>query len=204
MTQGQVEQRIGIDRTWLSKLEADKFKKPDRERLEKLARLYQAPPELFLSLAGYRTGPVFPVPRLTPLDRARSLVASLEDTNILLVRRLRSLPSGGPGGFDDPDPSYVPYMPQDFEKRDTFVAYTVVGDCLEPDIRSGDTVIVNKTASWRTGQIVVVDHDGELLVKILEDRSGELWLIAHQHREPIRVDDSTVIIGVVRWSGREH
>lgn len=111
--------------------------------------------------------------------------------------------SAGPGGVHEDG---VPYLlkPPD-QRTHAFRAVSVVGDCMEPDITAGSIAIVNTSLDGRPDDIVAAEHDGEILVKWLRRRGGQLYLEANQPGyAPILVDESTRILGVVRWSGREH
>lgn len=78
------------------------------------------------------------------------------------------------------------------------ISVRITGDCMEPDIPQGADVIVDKSFSPQNGDAVIVDHEGEWLCKWYEVQSdGTVWLIANQHREPIRPNGNTTIIGVV-------
>ena len=96
---------------------------------------------------------------------------------------------------------YWPYFPGAGERDHEYIAVPVVGDCMEPKIPEGARVIVDKSASPRPGDIVLALHDGELIVKTLEQQDGDLLLVAIQGRPPIKVDERTQIVGVVRYWG---
>lgn len=78
------------------------------------------------------------------------------------------------------------------------IAVAVVGDCLAPRLLPGQRAIVNLDASPKPGDIVMALHEGETILKILEQRDGEFWLVALQGRPPLNVGENTTIQGVAR------
>lgn len=63
---------------------------------------------------------------------------------------------------------------------DTLRAYRVKGLCLDPEIKEGDTVIVDTALSPQGGDLVVVLIDGEASIKYYkEDEKGNKWLENH-------------------------
>jgi transcriptional regulator with XRE-family HTH domain len=77
MTQGQLAVKANVPREWLSLVETDAIKKPDRERLERIAVALETPPETLLAAAGYRVKPLPPQPRRTPEELLRELQAAI-------------------------------------------------------------------------------------------------------------------------------
>ncbi len=99
---------------------------------------------------------------------------------------------------------FVPYFPKTVEERThRFIAMPVEGHCLEPRIMDGDTIVVDLDATPTIGNVVLARQDYKLLVKILEDRSGQLWLVALQEEHSRKVTGNTEILGIVvgcaRW-----
>ncbi len=78
LTQRQVAAELGIDFTYLSKLENDRGEPPGEETVRRLARLYGADPEDLLALAGK-----------VPLELRRKAAHDREFA--LLLRRLPRL-----------------------------------------------------------------------------------------------------------------
>ncbi len=138
------------------------------------------------------------------IDLARSLTTRLErelrdaraayDVGDLRLQVQTSRASAGPGSaaLDEityhPDPSY-----RDHSHR----AIEVSGDCMEPEIQTGDLVIVDTELPPEIGDIVVAVHDGEYNVKMLE-RDDDGWLlVAHDDRPSLRPNGETEMVGVV-------
>ncbi len=85
--------------------------------------------------------------------------------------------------------------------RDNLVVCNVAGASMEGLISEGDTLFVDASATPQSGNIVVVDFDGNLLVKRLIRDNGSLWLHSDNPAfEPFKVEDETVlsVYGVVR------
>jgi SOS-response transcriptional repressor LexA len=75
------------------------------------------------------------------------------------------------------------------------VALRIKGLCLDPEVRDGDTVIVDKTRTPQNGNLVVVIIDGEASLKrFKEDSRGGKWLEnKYGHYQP----EDVYIYGVV-------
>jgi transcriptional regulator with XRE-family HTH domain len=199
LTQGQLATYAQVSRPWLARVESGEIRRPERERLERLAVLLHVPSEILLATAGYRVGPQpLPPPRRAE-DLARELQAAIErerEEAPILVPETSQPASAGAGVVVEAE--YWPYMPAADEREHRFIAVPVSGDCMEPEIRSGHRVIVDLDASPRPGDIVLAVHDGESLVKILEERDGQMYLVALREQPPIRVDEQTRVLGVVK------
>jgi len=105
------------------------------------------------------------------------------------------------GGGSPTEAESIPYWPEPGTRNHDFIAFEVIGDCLEPRVMRGHRVVVDVTASPEPGDVVAVEHNGERLVKILERRGAQLWLVALQGPEPTEVTVDTAMIGVVVWAG---
>ncbi|MBX6770852.1 MAG: S24 family peptidase [Chloroflexi bacterium] len=126
----------------------------------------------------------------------REQEARARETGPVLVPKTEQPAAAGYGIPSEAE--YVAYYPEPWQRNHTFIAVDVRGDCMEPRIHDGETVVVDITESPRPGDIVLAVHDGETLLKILERRSDGLYLVALRHRPPIRLDETTRIIGVVK------
>lgn len=101
--------------------------------------------------------------------------------------------SAGPGAM----PEYTAYWPSSGERGHNFVAVPVSGDCMEPRIHEGETVVVDTDGSPRPGDIVAAEYRGERIVKLLEERGGRSYLVALQKEPPIEVTGDVTLLGVV-------
>lgn len=117
----------------------------------------------------------------------------------IMARALRAPISAGGGAPSEV--TAIPYWPRPEERSHDFVSVEVVGDCLEPYIRAGQWVVVDTTASPRPGDVVAAEREGEQIVKVLEKRNNDLWLVAAQGQAPIKVDEQIRLLGSVVWAG---
>lgn len=94
-----------VTRSWLSRVELDSIRKPEREMLERVARVLGVPPETIWAAAGYRVKPL-PFREPTVLDLARQMVARLEAEIEARARRAVNAADtpvdDEPGRADDP------------------------------------------------------------------------------------------------------
>jgi len=215
LTQGQVEEYAKIDRTWLSKLEADKWIKPDHDRLTVLARLYRVPPETLLARAGYRVTPLPLPPEATPIEQVRSLLAALEREPT--VRELRSgdivqfpldgkIPAGYPNVIEDDHEPLIglTLTPQQRDRLRHVArhprALIVQGDSMAPKIKDAMVVIYDPDRTHTSGDVVVALVDGESTLKRLIMTADATILKADNPKYPeivIRDELRGLIQGVV-------
>lgn len=190
LTQGQVATFAGVTRSWLSLVESGHRERPERERLEKIARVLRIPPETLLSAAGYRVTPLPERERRT----LEEVLAELEAIRPLeLPVEEPPLAAGAPIGA--PIEVYY-YSPEPGERTHVFRCFRVSGCCMEPDISPGDKVVVDTSTEWKIGDTVAAVHDGELVVKRVVKREGELWLEANDGTL-VKPNGETRVIGVV-------
>ena len=196
LTQEELARLAHVTRQWLGHVEEGRRRRPDRERLEDLARALRIPPDTLLHAAGYRTErlPIAPT-RRTPEELVRELQVMLRESPIMVP--ITSQPASAGAGTLPADQEYVPYVPTPEERGHEFIAVRVTGDCLAPMIAAGHIAIVDRNASPRAGDVVLAVHNSEVMVKILEQRNGDLWLVALSEQPPRKVDEGTRIIGVV-------
>jgi SOS-response transcriptional repressor LexA/DNA-binding XRE family transcriptional regulator len=206
LTQGQLAQYAQVPRPWLSVVETGRIEKPERDRLTAVAKVLRIDPERFLDAAGYNITPGQATHEMSTADLARELLARLEveaEVKPVLVPIVPNVTvSAGAGGVGN---EVVAYLPKAEAREHEFLAVRVIGDCMEPDIHRGEVVVVDTSADPRAGDIVVAEREGEMLIKRLRRRGADLFLEPNQSDyETVQVDEHTRIVGVVRWSGREH
>ncbi len=194
LTQGQLATYAQVTRSWLSLVELGRRERPEREMLERVASVLRVPPETLLAAAGYRVTPVPPRKQRTPQEIIRELEATMREAPIMV----EVLPQPVSAGAGAPEVESVPFWPKPGERNHVYKAVEVVGECMEPRIMRGHFVIVDLNAEPRAGDVVVAQDDGEYLVKILEQRNGDLYLVAVQPQPPIKVTERTRIVGVVK------
>lgn len=76
-------------------------------------------------------------------------------------------------------------------------AVRVTGDCMAPSVNPGDTILFDPERPAQDGDMVVAAKDGErALVKWLDDR-GTVQYLLPRNGEPILIDESIEVVGVV-------
>lgn len=128
------------------------------------------------------------------------------------IPRLPLGASAGPGAFageEEPFGAFgvtAAWLRQNNLDPAMLSAIAVVGDSMEPTLRDGDEIIVDKTPRPRRDGIHVVRVDGTLLVKRLETGRPGVIVLKSDNRiyDPIELPPSEVeVIGRVVWkSGR--
>lgn len=74
----------------------------------------------------------------------------------------------------------------------------VTGRCLEPELRHGDFVVIDRDRAAEPGKLVVAVRDEEeALIKRLVERDGLLYLATNDGRPDLPVDDHVRILGPV-------
>ena len=74
------------------------------------------------------------------------------------------------------------------------IALRIKGLCLEPDIKQGDTVIIEKGRTPTNNDYVVVLTDGKVSVKRFKEQHGKVWL---ENNFGSYMPEDVVIFGVV-------
>ena len=107
------------------------------------------------------------------------------------------------GGGSPPDVRTVAFEVLNGEVGHQLEAVEVVGECLEDELRKGEVVVVDLDGSPLPGDIVLAEHEGEWIFKIVERRGEQLFLVAHSGRPALRVDgERTSILGVALEASR--
>jgi len=197
MSQLELARLVGVTRGYISQIETGIQQDVNAPLLRDIAGVLGVPASDLLAAAGYIPSPA-EQPGVRRRRPAHEIMRELEESLPIMVPETAQPASAGPGVFAEAE--YWPYSPAPEERRHQFIAVPVVGDCMEPRLHDGSRVIVDKDASPRPGDIVVAVHDGETLIKQLEQRNGELWLVAYRGRPPVKVNESTRIIGVVKMA----
>lgn len=115
------------------------------------------------------------------------------DGNDNLIPLLGSVPAGTPIEAIEDVEEYIDIYPR-FIKHGELFALRVQGDSMEPDIRSGDIVIVEKQDFAETGDTVVIRINGEdVTVKRIKINNNGIMLIpSNQAYDPIYFDTKAI------------
>nr|WP_047167992.1 S24 family peptidase [Sphingomonas sp. Y57] len=144
-------------------------------------------------------------------DRSNGAAAAAA---LVTIPRIAIGASAGPGGVAEIEERDRPIAFDDGMLRDlgagrrtALSIIRVAGDSMEPTLRNGDDILVDRDAiEIRTGGIYVLRLDDLLMVKrLLRDQRG---LVVHSdnpaHPEVVGFDPGTLqVIGRVLWCGRK-
>lgn len=191
-TQNELARRAGIDRGYLSAIELDKVANPSADTFLKLARALNIRPEELYQAAGY-------------IKEARSAYTTketLEDIAERLRLMVQSVPvySEFPihaGGLTEPIDYIYRARPKGAPKN--IEGYMVHGDCLEPKIRDGDIIIVDRDGAIDEGDMVACLTEWGMMCGQLKNVAGELYL--ETTKRQLRFSDcqvAAVVIEVIR------
>ena len=140
-----------------------------------------------------------------PPKRITFLSIAESDTEIPLAS------SGVKAGFPSPAGDYIEES-IDLNKHviknrsATFYA-RVDGSSMEPILRDGDLIVIDRSLSPSASDIVLCYIDGEFTVKTVQKTSNAIYLIpANKAYDPIEVtpNNDFIIWGVITYSIRKH
>lgn len=178
--------KADLDPSYIYRLETGRVKSPGIESIERIANAFGMSPNELLKLIGKHPARVPSVQKLGP---------------VILVPVVNISLAAGSAVYGETNET-VP-IPADVAPGHRLVASKVTGDCMEPDIRDGDTVIIDLTNhSPRPGQLVaVLMEDGNMMVKRFEQINGIATLIDNKGNEYF--PNGAKIQGVAVWSTRK-
>lgn len=188
LTQGQLAIKTGITQSHISLMERGKRPNVTLATVGQLAKALEKNIDELL-VKGER-------PSIERKRTLQEIIYELENVTPILVP-ITAQPAAAGYGLEAA-PEYLPFMPEPSDRRHKFIGVEIRGDCLVPRIRPGEYVIVDTDASPREGDVVLAVHDGEIIVKLLERRNDDTYLIALRKRPPLKVNEDTRILGIVR------
>lgn len=188
-TQNELANRSGVDRGALASIEVGKAKNPTTTNLLKLARAFNIRPEELYHAAGYikddRT--IRPI-KETPEE----LLERLRLAHPVSVPVYSEFPIHAGEGVEPMD--YVP-MVRDKAGGRKLEGYLAHGNCLEPDIKDGSIIIVDRDGQIDNGDIVAALVDGMLYLARLRKIGDELYLENNDGR--IKLEECQVAAPVI-------
>ncbi len=143
--------------------------------------------------------------------------AELPDT--VFIPLLKARPRGGTGGLEvEPDIKNMYAFHRSFIERkggtgDSMKLFHVMGDSMEPTLKSGDMVMINQSQrEVVNGNIYLLRFEGDLMIKRLIKKPGGVFTIKSDNEvihPPIDIsptDESLdiEIFGRMVWSCREY
>jgi transcriptional regulator with XRE-family HTH domain len=121
----------------------------------------------------------------------------LTETAPVDVPVVRTLARAGSGGMIPPD-EIVDFIPMGVEYRGRLLAWVIVsGECMEPELSPGDKVLVDLDLKPHDGELAVVLHEGETLVKYVVQAAPGQWELHSEREGSIPVGDETAVLGKV-------
>ena len=169
LTQLQVADHLGITRSAYSHYETG-FRDPDTDTLIRLASLYEVPVEYLLGIYD---------------QTAKTLI------NRIPV--LGTVPAGIPIEAIENIEEYIDIYPR-FVKHGELFALRVQGDSMEPDLRNGDIVVIEKQVFVENGDIAVVRVNSEdaTLKRVKLTAKGLMLIPSNPAYDPVFFDSDQV------------
>lgn len=143
----------------------------------------------------------------------RVRAADQGDPNLMQIMKVKIKVQAGITGFQvepehyDGETQSVPtkWMLKEGLSRDALVATTVRGDSMEPALYDGDVIVVNtRDTQLVSGNVYVVNYEGEAVVKRMLRDAGQWWLTSDNpdqrkyHRQLCKGAECIIIGRVVR------
>jgi len=162
LTKYRLAKNTGVSETYIYRLERGLIENPRRDTLQKMAQ------GLGVSLAQLIGEPA-------PVDTWQLVEQSLK-AYIPVYAEVSA-------GMEGVEPIDYVACTRARAAPETLRAYRISGLCLEPEIRPGDTVVVDTGLSPASGDLVVVIWEGRASIKrYTEDAHGGRWLEDNEGR----------------------
>ncbi len=185
MTQSELAEKSGLDRGHIARIETGDYKTVQQDTFQKLAKgLSMTVGQLTAEIEGKTTHHP-PVDALEPLRR--------------LQMDLQSVPIYSDFPFHAGDSVEVfeyYYLSRAKGAPKNLEGYMVHGTCLDPDIKDGDMIIVDREGAIGNGDIIACLVNEELHLARLRKVADELWL-ENRHGK-IKFTDCIMAAPVVR------
>lgn len=204
LTQEEVGRAIGVGHAYVSRLERGErpLSRLGGAALTRLAELLGTTPDGLLNVAGA------PLPRHArgPADVLEAALRQIQSVRPVDVPMMKQRLGAGTA-FGTADPEYVTIVPGPEQRGHDLAAARVSGECMVPDVMPGHIAVFDRDAEWSPGDLVVAEVEGEMHLKWVEERVGELWLTANQGFKPVRLSKARiegVVIGLQYQAPRKR
>ena len=188
LTQQELANRAGFTRQHIQAIEKGRFKTYKDEYIYRLApHLNISPDDLFDLIRGREESRR---PKETPEQILERLRVSISSTVPIYEDYPYSPHAGKPV-----EPVDHVYMVRDRAKGRRLEGYISHGKCLEPEIKDGDIIIVDRDGEIDTGNIVACLADGMLHLARLRKIADEFYLENNEKR--IKLDQCEVVAPVI-------
>lgn len=146
LTQEELATLSGLGRSYISLIELDRIQETSSTKILKLAKALRVKPDEMYIAQGL-TKETKPHP-ISIIDRIREL-----ETNLIAVPIIAELHM--PGEIQE----YI-YVARPRPGPVNYVGIRAKGYCLEPDIKDGDVLIIDKNAPPESGRTILCYHNG--------------------------------------------
>ena len=188
-TQNELAKRSGVDRTTIASIETGKVANPSAETFIKLARAFSVRLEELHHIAGY-------------IDSNVLLRVHKETLEEILDRFRIVMPSTVPIYADFPFHAGKPVEPMDYipvvkdrAKGRNLEGYITHGKCLEPEVKDGDIIIIDREGEIEQGDIIACLVNDEIHLARLRKIADEIWIENNHGR--IKLEECQVAAPVI-------
>jgi len=205
LNQIDLAQKSGIGQSHISQIESGILIPSKISILESLAKALKVDSKYLFKLAEEDRREK---EKRSIIEKAKSLDISMPGFPPHRIPILNEIPADIPNNFTDYDfppgvaEDYVDNYLKGYTTADpSLYALRVGGDCMEPELKRGDIVILSSTKQWESGDIVAVKWDnGEKkeLRKIIRQNDHIILKAENPKYDPIVLnkDDGPQIMGV--------
>lgn len=194
-SQALLSMKSGVSRSHISLIELRRTSHPRADVLLKLAHAFDIPVEELYEAAGYETGERERRREETPEEILERLKAA-QPVSIPVYTDFRIH-----AGRVHEEPVEYTYWSKPRIAGRNIEAYIVRGRCLEPDIKDGDIVIVDRDLVGEPGDLVLCLIENEIVVGRLRVKNAQLFV---ENNEELVKADEAQNLAVIIESTRRH
>ena len=216
LTQQEVAAKLGITQSYLSHLETSRSILNRTHILRRVAELFKLD---YHHIKGLSEQDEIAFNKISMLEKYRAMDHSVISLQSPKKKRrripiLNEIPAGMPNDIGDYEfpagiaDEYVDDYLKNFTTTDpSTYALRVAGDCMEPELKKGDIVLLSKTKQWESGDIVAVSWDEgskKELQRIIKQDNHIILKSENPKHDPVVLDehDGPEVMGVYVMSIR--